>query len=518
MRIKQINQLKVGAFLSYVQTGAQILVALLYTPVMLRILGQNEYGLYNTVNSTISMLTVLSLGFSNAYIRYYARYKVNDEREKIERLNGLFLLVYTVIGIIAFLCGLYLSMNLTLVFDDGLLPEELEKARVMMLLLAVNLGLSFPMSTFSSYINAHEHFAYIYLINIVRIVCSPFVQIPLLLMGFGAIGMTAVICAFNLFVYIAQIVYACCKLGFRMRLGNWEKGLFKSLFLFSGLIAINVIVDQVNNSLDNILLGRFCGTAEVAVYAVGATFCGYYTIFSTSISTVFIPRIHKIVNTVQDRVEQNRQLTEIFIRVGRIQFLVLALVCTGFAFFGRAFIALWAGEGYESAYWVALLRMVPATIALIQNAGIEIQRAKNVHQYRAYSMIVMALINLALTIPLCQRFGAVGASAGTGIAAVLCDLFLLNWFYYKKTGIQVFQFWKSILRESAGLLLPCVCGALIMCFARMDNYLLLGAWAVVYVAAYAASVWLLSMNSSVKELVTGVVSRVTDKLKRGKAA
>lgn len=118
-RLNNSNELKIGAFLSYVQTGAQILVALLYTPVMLRILGQNEYGLYNTISSTISMLSVLSLGFSNAYIRFYARYKVNEEKEKIERLNGLFLLVYFIIGIIAFLCGLYLSFNLKLVFDEA---------------------------------------------------------------------------------------------------------------------------------------------------------------------------------------------------------------------------------------------------------------------------------------------------------------------------------------------------------------------------------------------------------------
>ena len=513
-RLNNSNELKIGAFLSYVQTGAQILVALLYTPVMLRILGQNEYGLYNTISSTISMLSVLSLGFSNAYIRFYARYKVNEEKEKIERLNGLFLLVYLIIGIIAFLCGRYLSFNLKLVFDEGLTAEELEKAKIMMILLALNLGISFPMSTFTSYINAHERFSFIYAINIVKIVCSPFVQIPLLLMGFGAVGMTAVIFAFNMFVNLAEVIYSIKKLNFRMKLGHWEKGLFKSLFLFSSLIAINVIVDQVNNSLDSVLLGRFCGTAEVAVYSIGATFCGYYTIFSTSISTVFIPRIHKIVNSVQDKLEQNRQLTEIFIKVGRIQYLVLALVCSGFIVFGRAFIALWAGEGYEASYWVALCRMVPATVALIQNAGIEIQRAKNVHQYRAYSMIVMALVNLVLTIFLCQRWGAVGASAATGIAAILCDLFLLNWFYYKKTGINVFRFWKNILRQSAGLIVPCICGFFIARYASMQSYITLALWIVVYAAVYVLNIWFLSMNRSEKDLVLGVVNRFTSKLKK----
>lgn len=65
----KINQLKAGAIISYLQMAIQILIGLVYTPVMIRLLGQSEYGLYNTVASTISMLSVLRLGFNNSYIR-----------------------------------------------------------------------------------------------------------------------------------------------------------------------------------------------------------------------------------------------------------------------------------------------------------------------------------------------------------------------------------------------------------------------------------------------------------------
>ena len=71
----KINQLKVGSLLSYAQMILGVVISLLYTPVMLQILGQSEYGLCNTVSSTISMLSLLSLGFNSGYIRYYAKYK-----------------------------------------------------------------------------------------------------------------------------------------------------------------------------------------------------------------------------------------------------------------------------------------------------------------------------------------------------------------------------------------------------------------------------------------------------------
>ena len=88
----QSNQLKLGSLLSYAQMLLSIIIGLVYTPVMLRLLGQSEYGLYNTVASTIAMLSVLSLGFNSSYIRYYSQYKLRNEQDKIAKLNGLFML------------------------------------------------------------------------------------------------------------------------------------------------------------------------------------------------------------------------------------------------------------------------------------------------------------------------------------------------------------------------------------------------------------------------------------------
>ena len=72
---KRVNQLKAGSILAYAQMALSILLQLAYTPVMIRLLGQSEYGLYNTVASTVAILSILNLGFNSSYIRYYARYK-----------------------------------------------------------------------------------------------------------------------------------------------------------------------------------------------------------------------------------------------------------------------------------------------------------------------------------------------------------------------------------------------------------------------------------------------------------
>ena len=63
---------KAGALLSYAQVFLNVIVGLLYTPVMLRLMGQNEYGLYGTVSSAVALLGLLDLGFTSSYIKFYS--------------------------------------------------------------------------------------------------------------------------------------------------------------------------------------------------------------------------------------------------------------------------------------------------------------------------------------------------------------------------------------------------------------------------------------------------------------
>ena len=90
------NQRMAGAALTYVSEAIKILTGLLYTPVMLRLLGQSEYGLYQLVYSFVSYLSLLSFGFGSSYMRFYSRYKADNDEEGIAKLNGAYLLIFSV--------------------------------------------------------------------------------------------------------------------------------------------------------------------------------------------------------------------------------------------------------------------------------------------------------------------------------------------------------------------------------------------------------------------------------------
>ena len=87
----KINQIKIGAILSYVIIIVNMLIGVLYTPILTAKLGQTEYGLYSLVTSIISYLTILDFGFGNAIIIYTTRYRNNNEKDKEQKLHGMFL-------------------------------------------------------------------------------------------------------------------------------------------------------------------------------------------------------------------------------------------------------------------------------------------------------------------------------------------------------------------------------------------------------------------------------------------
>lgn len=500
----KVNQLKAGVVLSYVGMIAQSLISIIYTPIMLRILGKSEYGLYSLVSSVVGYLGLLSFGFGSAYIRYYAKYRVKDDEEGIARLNGMFMTIYAVIGIIALIAGFILLGNIEAIFGKGLTSSEIETAKVLMVLMIINIAISFPMSVFSSYVTANEQYLFQRVLNLVTCVLNPFLALPLLLLGYKSISLVVVSTIITIISAMTNIWYCFKKINMKFIFKGFQFGLLKEMFVFSSYIFLNMIVDQINWSVDKFLLGRYAGTVVVAIYAVGSQINTYYLNFSTSISSVFIPKVNRIVSETND----NKVLTDLFIKVGRVQFIVLSLIFTGFVWFGQKFISLWAGQGYDDAYIIAILLITPVTIPLIQNLGIEIQRAKNMHKFRSILYFFIAIANVFISIPLCKVYGGIGAAIGTALSLLIGNGLLMNIYYHKKVGLDMKAFWISILKFIPGLIIPSIVGYIFKYIVGIDSVLKFIVLAIVYAIVFIVSLWLFALNEDEKKLISGPLNKI----------
>ena len=500
---EESNQRKMGAFLSYISIIANTLVQLLYTPFLIKSLGQSEYGLYSLIASIISYLTVLDLGFGNALVVYTAKYRAQKKYDEEKKLHGMFFIIFCFIGLVAAILGLLLFFNINTIFKNTMTNSELSKARIMMLILTINLAVTFPFNIYSSILNAYERFSFQKIMSILNTLLKPIIMIPLLLVGFKSISMVVVITIINIFVCISNYLYCKKKLNINIKFIGFDKKLFKIILSYSIWIFLGTIVDKINWSLDQFVLGAVSGTIAVSIYSVASTLNHLFINLSTAISGVFLPKMSKLVAN-----NEEEKLTDEFIKIGRIQYLVIFLMCSGLVLFGKEFIQLWVGKGFEESYYVALILIIPLCVPLIQNLGLSIMQAKNKIKFKSITTFIMAIFNVIISVFLAKKYGAIGSAIGTSISLVVCNIFIINIYYYKVIKLNIIKFWKEILKMTISFILPIIVILIVRYFIKLNilwSFIIFGS---IYTILYIITCYFITMNNYEKSLVISILKKL----------
>lgn len=507
-----INQRKLGAILSYVVIVLNMCVGIIYTPFLIRKLGQAEYGLFSIIHSIMLYLTVMDMGFGNAIVIYTARYIHKGEKDKQDKLHGMFFSIYCVIGLLAAVVGIILYFNISWIFGNSMTETEISKAKIMMLILTINLAMTFPLSIFGYVITAHEKFVISKTIKIIQILMQPLLMIPLLIMGYKAIAMVIVLTISNLFCLMLNAIVAIKKLKVRLTFKGFDFLLLKEIFAYSFYIFLNQIIDKINWSLDQFIIGSIAGTIVTAVYAIAGQLNTMYMNFSTAISGVMLPKVTKM----ETNKCSNKEFSEVFIKTGRVQYLLMALIITGYILFGKFFIGWWAGNGYEDAYIIGCILMIPLTIPLIQNVGISILQAKNLYKYRTMIFLGIAVLNLAMSIPLTKLYGGIGAAIGTATSLILGQGIILNLYYNYKVGIDMKRFWINIIKMTIPVLISILFGLILNYLVKDNNLFVWVCKIAIYSMVFAFMMWVMAMNEYEKNLFKKPVCKIKNKILNNK--
>lgn len=505
-----MNQIKIGAALNYVIIGLNTLVGLLYTPYMLRMLGQNDYGLYSLVASVIAYLTILDFGFGNAIIRYTAKFRAERKQREQWEMFGMFLIVYSVIGLIAFAGGLALYYNVDTLFDRTMTESDISQARIMMLLLTLNLLVTFPLSIFGSIITAYENFIFQRGVNIIRIILSTAVMIAMLAIGFKAIALVVVQTVFNILVLVINYLYCRRKLHIKVWFGRFNWPFLREISLYSFWIFLNAIMDRIYWGTGQFVLGTTAGTAAVAVFSVAILLQQMYMTFSTSICSVLLPKVTAMVANEKS----DKELSDLFIRMGRFQCIVMAFVLSGFMVFGNGFINVWAGAEYHQSYLITCIFFITLFVPLIQNTGITILQARNQMKFRSLLYLAISTISLAMQIIFSRHWGAIGCAVAIGGALIAGQWIIMNIYYAKSQRLNIARFWHDIGKMMVIPVIFTTSGLLTCHFVDYTKicHLILGMllFSIMYIPAF----WKFSMNQDERRTLAAPVNALITRLKK----
>lgn len=499
-----------GVVLSYINMFLGMLIPFFYTPVMLRLLGQAEYGLFALSHSVVSYLSLLSFGFGATVIRYISKYRAEDDRESLERVYGFFILLYLGMAVLVVICGVILAYNVETIFHKGLSDVEQIKMRSLVLIMTASSALSFPMSVFSSMVVAHERFIFRNLLSILTTVVGPAANLIALWLGYRSVGMALAGLLVSSVFLPWNILYCRRVLCLRPRFSRVPKGLVTEMINVSFFNFLASIVDMLFWSTDKVILGMLAGSVAVAVYNIGSTFNNMIVGLSTSISGVLAPKVTAMVVKDADRSE----FTELFVRVGRLQFMVIGLAISGFAVFGRAFISQWAGPEYSDAYTIALLTLIPLSVPLIQNTGLAIMIAQNRQQFRSIVYLVIAVLNVISTYLIVPAMGGIGAALCSCVAYLAGQGVIMNIYYHRTVEIDIRLFWKSILQMALIPGMMTLISLILLHYIELSGWLRIFGGIAFYTILYMLLMYRFALNDYEKDVIRKPLHIIKNSIKR----
>lgn len=480
------SQRRAGVVLGYTNIIAKNLVNLVYTPMLLSFVGQADYGVYQSCNSFVFSLTLLSFGFSQAYVRFYTQKKVNGTEADIRRLNGVYLTLFIVVSAVALVLGLVFAANANIIFSAGFTPEQITIAEAAMSFMAVNIAATLFNSVFDAFVLAQEEFRFQQTRQLVTTLATPFVAYALLCLGMGIVGVAAAQMIVSIVLLFLNASFCVGKLGMRFEVHHFDTELFKAIAVFSAWIFANQVCDLVNQNVPNVLLGALTSASTVAVFAISVQIRSVFVSLASTISTVFTPTINHIVAES----DNNDELSRLMTRVGRYQMLLFCWVYGGFVVLGRYFVEGWAGQGFGDAYLLVLVMALPLAVPLVQNTGVEIQRAKNLHRARSVMMLLMAVSNVVFTLFASPFTGYWAPAIAYALSILLCNGVFMNWYYQRRVKLDMGLFWRTCLPIVAvGFASAAVCllGTAVVPVSNWERFVV---WGIVYTVVFAVLLWM----------------------------
>ena len=504
------SQLKIGIVLNYVNMILGNLIPIFYTPIMLSLLGQSEYGLYKLSSSVTSYLSLISMGLGSAITRYLIKAQEEEGKKAEERVLGLFSVIFHIIALIALAIGIALTNNLHLWYGSSLTAAELSRMKILVFIMVLSMALSFSQAPYLSVVTAHERYLFNQCISILSTCIAPLLNLVALYAETASVGMATMSLGMSVLIRAIYYLYVRKCMEIKPCYRELPVYMMKDILRFSFWIFVSNVVAQLYNATDTVMIGMLptLATTGVAVYNVGETFNSIMSSLTTGISNLLSPKANRMVFQKASTLE----LSSLAIRVGRVQGYIMALIVSGFIAFGKPFISFYAGKEYSDSYWVAVLVMIPNMIPLVQSMCLSILVAENKHKFRSIVYLGMAILNVIGTWILMQYMGVIGAALMSGIALAVGNGVIMNWYYQRAIGLDIVHFWKETGKI---FIIPTVmCSIMLLVAQYVDFYniitMIIGV--IIYTIVYCIANWMFVMNDYEKQLLTSPFQRIIGKM------
>lgn len=501
--INSSKQIKLGAALSYFAIIFNIVAGLIYTPWMVKQIGQSDYGLYTLVTSVISYFT-LDFGFGGAISKFIAQFRAEKKEDEIGNLLGLVYKFYFLIDAVILIALVVVYCFIENIFVS-LTPDEIIKFKNIFLIVGFFTLFSFPCTTFNGVLIAYEKFIYLKICDLLNKVLVILLMVIALFFGYKLYALVIVNAGVNLFINFLKLLSVKKALNQKINFRFYNKKMLKTVFSFSIWMTVIGIAQRFIMNITPSVLGITSGAVAISIFAVARTIEGYTYTFANALNSLFLPKVSKMV---ADNASDN-EITELMIKVGRIQLIIIGAILAIFISMGQEFIVLWMGKDFKDSYLVTVLLILPSIVTLTQDIGVTLLVVRNEVKYRAFWYVLAAIISLSVSFVLSKFYGALGSGIGIFLATVVGHIFGMNWVFRKKMNLDMNKFYFNChIKALPVFVVTIVSGFVIQKLFPVNSLIPFCGKLTIIGIEYILLMWFFYMNKSEKELILGSVKKV----------
>lgn len=443
------SQRKLGMLLSYGGNLLLVAVNIFITPFLIKSLGDAEYGVYQMMASLAGYLVLMNFGTSTVMTRYVSMYLGKGDKKGERNYIAMCLMITGVLMALIIAVAAVMYFFIDDIFAVSLTQKQIEKSQQLFLILALTLVITLAAQAVQGIIVAYEKFVFSSGWNLVRPVLKAGLLVTLFMIKADSLVIVLVDLLISVIYLGACCIYAFGVLKATPKLYKFDKTIFFSSAAFSLAIMLQAIVNQVNTRVDTTILGIMVSPESVTIYSVAMQVFQVFSSLSTAAVAIYLPKFTKMVASGDCTGEK---LTGAMIPPSRLQTLISGAITFGFIVCGRDFIHMWMGEGYQQAYVIALIVMIPNFLVYTNSVVESVLDAMQKRLVRSVVLCCVAVANILISIVFVHFFGAIGAPVGTALTTVAGPLIIMNIYYQKAVGIGLRQLFCGIFKG----IMPCL--------------------------------------------------------------
>nr|ALK44304.1 O-antigen flippase Wzx [Colwellia sp. C1] len=405
------------------------LISLALTPYLIKHLGDENYGLWLLILSTLGWFNFIDLGFASAVKREIAIALEKRDNQRINIVFSVAVVLFGTLGVVAASCILILALVPELL---GITIESQETAAIALSILAIKVLLDFIMNSFHGFFTAYLRMdidANISLLNtMIKSALVFYLIVDLNIYGAVIATIAADIVAHCLKVYYAKKL----NNGFKFSLKFVSFNEIKHLFSYSKHLVAAGIANTILKRSDPVVISHIMGLKFVALYGVINNLINQIESLVIAIVGVFNPMLNRLV-------ARNGAIDDVFKHIVDVNFFVVILLYTPLAILAEDFIFLWIGSEYaQYASLASILGFAYICKSISRPIGAVLLAQAN-HKLMSLVSLFGALLNISLSIIFAHQWGLFGVAIATAISFFISEVVLNLWLLRRYNDFSIIR-------------------------------------------------------------------------------